>query len=766
MRSSGFVKRMSACRILRILGVLCVLWGPLVASQSGSTVPSSAAYLLVDLRTGRTLSSSRADVLSSPVAPGSIMKIVTLVAALEEGVVTPATAIVCRRDFTIGSGRDARRLPCVHPDLGRPLLPAEALAHSCNSYVGTIASRVSRSRFNDAAIALGLPPLGATGPMVAAALGVDGIRVAPRQLPEILARLASTPPRLRIRAETREVLLEGLRGSARYGSAAAIGAAGLDALAKTGTAPMTGGGYHGLVIAALPASNPSLAIVVRAPGAAGADAAHIAADVLKARGVPAPPDPAPQAARQRSSAGASGEKDLIAASAGRRVQIGVPGANGGYHVAGVALEEYVAEVLAGEAAQASAPAALEALAVTARTFAIANLGRHRRDGFDLCTLTHCQVARPSTAATRQAARATAGRILTYKGSPASVFYTAWCGGHTEIASQVWPGASDPPFLPSREDPACRDLPGWVSEIPAADLRRALLDAGFRGGDLRALGAVARNLSGRVTRLRLDGLVPTEISGQDFRAAVGRSLGWQLIKSTAFEVSRTATGFRFEGRGSGHGVGLCVTGSARMAAGGIASSKILAAYFPGAEVAAVPAVAFAARTPSRIQLRLPAGEEGEWPVLQALAERTLNALASRIGVAPPDQVRMTFHPTVESFRRATAQPWWTSGALVGDEIHLVPLAALRARDIVEPTLRHELAHALIEDRLKGRPLWVKEGAAIYLAGEDLGPPASRKCPSDGELARSVSAGALRDAYARAAACVARELDKGTRWDEIR
>ncbi len=48
-------------------------------------------------------------------------------------------------------------------------------------------------------------------------------------------------------------------------------------------------------------------------------------------------------------------------------------------------------------------------------------------------------------------------------------------------------------------------------------------------------------------------------------AVGRVAGWQSIKSTAFEVDRTSTGYRFKGRGFGHGVGLCVIGAGRRAA---------------------------------------------------------------------------------------------------------------------------------------------------------------------------------------------------------
>jgi peptidoglycan hydrolase-like amidase len=70
--------------------------------------------------------------------------------------------------------------------------------------------------------------------------------------------------------------------------------------------------------------------------------------------------------------------------------------------------------------------------------------------------------------------------------------------------------------------------------------------------------------------------------------VGRTLGWQLIRSTAFEVRPTAIGYRFAGRGSGHGVGMCVIGSARMAAQGRSVTEILDAYFPGVPLGPIPA----------------------------------------------------------------------------------------------------------------------------------------------------------------------------------
>jgi hypothetical protein len=93
---------------------------------------------------------------------------------------------------------------------------------------------------------------------------------------------------------------------------------------------------------------------------------------------------------------------------------------GHYTVTTILLETYVARVVAGEAARESRPAALAALAIAVRTFALANRSRHRADGFDLCDQTHCQVVRTATAATTQAADATAGRLLLRGGVPASI----------------------------------------------------------------------------------------------------------------------------------------------------------------------------------------------------------------------------------------------------------------------------------------------------------------------------------------------------------
>ena len=490
-----------------------------------------------------------------------------------------------------------------------------------------------------------------------------------------------------------------------------------------------------------------------------------------------------------------------------QLRVGIARAGGGYAVTTIPLETYVARVLAGEAARDSQPAALEALAITVRTFALANRGRHRADGFDLCDQTHCQVLRTATVATQRAATATAGRVLFRGGAPASVYYTASCGGRTEIPSAVWPGAEDPPFLPSQPDEACGGRPVWDAEIGERDLVRALNAAGFRGNRLRDVRIVARHGSGRVARLRVDGLEPAEISGQDLRVVVGRTLGWQHIMSTAFEVRSVGHAYRFSGHGSGHGVGLCVIGSARLATAGKNAADILDRYFPGLEIgllsASVAANAPEPSNPARarpgalvrratvaevpeVLVALPDEDEGEQGRVVDLTRRTRDELAEELGVAAPTRVTLRFHPTTDSYERATGQAWFTSGAVVTGELHLAPLTTLRDRGVLERTIRHQLVHVMTDALLGGRPTWVREGAATYFADREAGAPGvegdrsipgredasafrprpRESCPGEAELLRPVSVGALSNAYARARACFARQIAAGKAWRDVK
>jgi hypothetical protein len=280
-------------------------------------------------------------------------------------------------------------------------------------------------------------------------------------------------------------------------------------------------------------------------------------------------------------------------------------------------------------------------------------------------------------------------------------------------------------------------------------------------------------------LRVEGFMPSEISGHDFRMAVGRVAGWQTMKSTSFDVRRLGSGYRFTGRGFGHGVGLCVIGAGNRAGRGAAADEILKVYFPNLRVESyrpgAPATTVRASAPpasradprADVMVALPAAEEGERDRLVQLVRAARDAMSGRTGTKAPAVIRVTVHPSVEAFARATGQPWWVSGASDGTSIDLLPLSILGQQGQLERTLRHEVAHVLVDGALAGRPLWVREGAAFYFA-DPVGASdvSTRACPADEEFLRPLSAGAHRSAYARAEACFRRAIAQGKRWTEIK
>ena len=175
------------------------------------------------------------------------------------------------------------------------------------------------------------------------------------------------------------------------------------------------------------------------------------------------------------------------------------------------------------------------------------------------------------------------------------------------------------------------------------------------------------------------------------------------------------------------------------------------------------------------IALPEGDEGERDVLLDVALQARSALASDLGVANLPRFTLRLHPTVESYQRATGQPWYTAGATLDTEIHLVPLTVLRERGVLERTIRHEIVHLLTQTELATPSAVGPRRHGHLFCGRRWGTGESARradpggkivCPGDGELREPASPGALSNAYARAAACVSRQIVAGRKWSEIR
>lgn len=491
----------------------------------------------------------------------------------------------------------------------------------------------------------------------------------------------------------------------------------------------------------------------------------------------------------RQSAGEVVEADLIVASSGRTVRVGM---GPDRRVEVVPVEVYVSRVLAGEGEPRAADAAHQALAIAVRTYASANQNRHQRDGYDVCDTTHCQVVRASTMASRRATQATAGQVLMHQGRPAELFYSASCGGRTEAAATVWRGMQAYPYLRSVEDHVHADDAPWTLELTTDALVRALSRVGVAGDSIKAISVEQRTASGRVGRLRLNGLRPPEMSGEDFRAAVGPT----VIRSTAFSVRKTDRGYAFTGRGYGHGVGMCVIGAGRLAARGQRVAQILELYYPGLQLITLegavrqsqapprPSAPSAAQPPrSREEPAPPRPAAGPVRVravdetaidrlaLEVLAASAYTYLSAALGVSVTP-VTIDVHATLDEFRAVTGGPWWVSRRVAGTTVDLPPPSLLAQREGLAFTVRVALAEVLVAGTLTGRAEWVRVGAARYYAHLAGGTPPvaprgdTRLCPSDAELTLALSAAAHRDAEQRAEACFVRGRARVADWRAVR
>jgi len=115
----------------------------------------------------------------------------------------------------------------------------------------------------------------------------------------------------------------------------------------------------------------------------------------------------------------------------------------------VDIESYVKGVTPAEMPSSWNIEAIKAQAIAVRSYAVANIGKHARQGFDLSDTTQDQVYNGVLAETENATKAveeTEGLVLTYDNKIISTMYSASAGGQTRSAFEVW--GKDVPYLQS------------------------------------------------------------------------------------------------------------------------------------------------------------------------------------------------------------------------------------------------------------------------------------------------------------------------------
>jgi stage II sporulation protein D len=159
------------------------------------------------------------------------------------------------------------------------------------------------------------------------------------------------------------------------------------------------------------------------------------------------------------------------------------------------------------------------------------------------------------------------QVTAQPGSQVSV----WCAGETCPVVEVEP-------RPTADDASSWSW--WRRELSLDEIGRRLQVAGVRG-----IRVDQRGVSGRVVRVTVQhGAGETSMAGLPFRYAL--ELPDSLFVEQPALVDGRA-GLRFLGRGWGHGVGMCQNGAYGLAIGGAPFSEILAHYYPGTVLGALP-----------------------------------------------------------------------------------------------------------------------------------------------------------------------------------
>lgn len=253
----------------------------------------------------------------------------------------------------------------------------------------------------------------------------------------------------------------------------------------------------------------------------------------------------------------------------------------------IGLEDYIAGILKCEVNPGWPLESLKAQAVASRTYVLKNLRRHGSEGFDVCSQTHCQVyggIESEEPKTNKAVEQTRGEVLTYDGKLAQALFHSSCGGYTENPNYVWSWNDDSPgYLKGRRDKYCSDSPQqyWKNRLKGDFIKKRLVKAGFKIGDIESIKISGRNKSGRAISLKIKHSKGTlTINAAKFRLAVD---AW-LVKSVMFSnIVRYGDSFEFRGSGWGHGVGLCQWGAKVMSDKNHDYKEILKFYYPGTQI---------------------------------------------------------------------------------------------------------------------------------------------------------------------------------------
>lgn len=257
------------------------------------------------------------------------------------------------------------------------------------------------------------------------------------------------------------------------------------------------------------------------------------------------------------------------------------------------LEEYVTGVVAGELPLLRAfPAELEAQAIAARSFALTRWAERRRGGqapfvwddtrdqvYVGPQVLHSSAEREARTRLEAAVFKTRGQILVRRDELFDARYHAACGGSTSALSAI-PGSA------SVSCPGCRDgsitPTDWSFTANPEELTQVAISLGI-GDRLEIMRPNRARDDGRWGEVYLRGNTGSlTASVSTLRSLLGadRFASNLVLRTWPHPGKEISSGLFIEGRGRGHGVGMCQEGAHELARREWSRARILKHYYPG------------------------------------------------------------------------------------------------------------------------------------------------------------------------------------------
>ncbi len=249
----------------------------------------------------------------------------------------------------------------------------------------------------------------------------------------------------------------------------------------------------------------------------------------------------------------------------------------------VSLNDYIASVVGSEMNFTDIEA-LKTQAVVSRTYALWSVQRSPYPDYDMTDREANQVYLgdiPSKPWYRKAAESTQGEILTWSGQLILSVFSSTCGGTTSNNEDVWNGVPHPYLRSQSDSKMCEASPHyrWSFSLNQNRLKKLLRKQYNFSYESVSIEKDASN--------RIETVVFTDnnnnqltFSGNDFRGLINKHISYQSIRSTHFEWTEEDETIHIEGKGLGHGVGLCQWGARGFAQNGWDYKSILSFYFSG------------------------------------------------------------------------------------------------------------------------------------------------------------------------------------------